>query len=745
VVSTEVSLRGLRAATLGSYLSALGLLRVLAAQRDREVRLRWAGDLPVLVGADDVDGLAEWLVDAYRPSPLVSPWNAGSGFAGNGKSVEAEKALAKFEHSDDLRLTPLREAIAAGRVVVATGRERGWAGESMWAKEHKQAVISLCRGSFPDEALPWIDVAAVLSGPEVSYNPLAGTGGNFGRQELSATYLQHLALVIGPDADRDHAIGWARAALTGAEDVPYKRAAVGQFDPGRAGGVLASIWGEPDKHGFANPWRTVLTCEGLLLFASAAVRRNAASAGAAWPFTVHATPIGHATASAGETSKGEVWTPLWEAPAGIAELERLFGEGRAQWAGAQARDGLLFALAIAGLGVDRNLSSFRRFVIVHRLGDNPIAVRANDIPVSPRDEQALLADPYLWLSRLRRKDAVSAGVAALLRQCDQTLFAAVTGNDVLAVARFVAAFGRLHEAVARSGRLRADVAPYRPRQAHTWHPAPALAARPELHLASALASLTDTPGQRTLPALRPLLTRVAYQGRGARARLTWTDGPATGTELLGATLSVALAQAHRLRLQAWAADSRSAVPPPAGFRHGQDVALATIEGFVDGAYDDELLADYLRGLLTLGWTIPHPADRVPGQTLSPALSVLLPFFAETPLHLESTWGPNPPIFTANLRPRPDWISRLIAAGPNEVLDDALLRLQLAGCRPLVGRPPDRAGALATQRTDGTRLAAALLLKVSRRDRIRALSAVTATRARKRTHPEVSAHASSTTA
>jgi hypothetical protein len=108
------------------------------------------------------------------------------------------------------------------------------------------------------------------------------------------------------------------------------------------------------------------------------------------------------------------------------------------------------------------------------------------------------------------------------------------------------------------------------------------------------------------------------------------------------------------------------------------------------------------------------------------LSVLLPFFATGPFQLVSTWGPDPVTFTATLRPRPDWIARLIAAGPAGVLDDALLRLQLAECRPLVGRPPDRAGAVAVHRTDGTRLAAALLMRVHTRDRAKALSAATAT-------------------
>jgi CRISPR-associated protein Csx17 len=329
----------------------------------------------------------------------------------------------------------------------------------------------------------------------------------------------------------------------------------------------------------------------------------------------------------------------------------------------------------------------------------------------------------VWLTRLRRKDKIPAGVAALLRQCDQALFAAITGSDTIAMSRFVISFGHLHEAVARSGRLREDTAPYQPRQARIWEPPPGLAGQLELQLASALASLAETRSNLRIPVLRPLLTRVTR----SRDRLVWADSPATGTELLGSTLAQALAQAHRLHLQTLKAAPGDTQPPAAEFSAGQTVALPVLESFVDGECDDEVTANYLRGLMALGWTTNQPAPAHHGRALNPVLSVLLPFFATGPFRLVSTWGPDPVTLTATLRPRPDWIARLIAAGPAGVLDDALLRLQLAGCRPMVGRPPDRTDALAAHHTDGTRLAAALLMRVRTRDRTQALSAATATR------------------
>jgi CRISPR-associated protein Csx17 len=119
VVSIQIPLRGLRATTLGGYLSALGLLRISATQHDTTTRLRWADDLPILTSTCSIDELTTWLISCYKPSPIVSPWNAGAGFAGNGKSVEAERILAQVEDSHDPRLAARswpKGVRAAGRV-----------------------------------------------------------------------------------------------------------------------------------------------------------------------------------------------------------------------------------------------------------------------------------------------------------------------------------------------------------------------------------------------------------------------------------------------------------------------------------------------------------------------------------------------------------------------------------------------------------------------------------------------------
>src|SRR5258708_7674640 len=128
--------------------------------------------------------LARWLSEDYMPSPVVSPWNAGSGFAGNGKSPAAEHALQAFRQSAGPRFAALRAAIQAGDRVVAEARARGWEGGTFWGEDRKPGVIRLCRAAFPDDALPWLDTAETLPPGDVQFSPLTGPAGDPGPQGL---------------------------------------------------------------------------------------------------------------------------------------------------------------------------------------------------------------------------------------------------------------------------------------------------------------------------------------------------------------------------------------------------------------------------------------------------------------------------------------------------------------------------------------------------------------------------------
>jgi CRISPR-associated protein Csx17 len=71
-------LPGLRAEPLASYLAGLGLIRVPGEQADEGATAAWTPDRLAITTM--VPSLPLWLADEYKPTPVLSPWNGGSGW-----------------------------------------------------------------------------------------------------------------------------------------------------------------------------------------------------------------------------------------------------------------------------------------------------------------------------------------------------------------------------------------------------------------------------------------------------------------------------------------------------------------------------------------------------------------------------------------------------------------------------------------------------------------------------------------
>src|SRR6266536_3425235 len=102
-----IVLTGCRTEPLGGYLQGLGVRRDVARLADPDAMAHWQAGRMVLTTRLGADELVEVLRVLFEPLPIVSPWNAASGFAGNGRNVEAERALAAIRASDDPRFGPL--------------------------------------------------------------------------------------------------------------------------------------------------------------------------------------------------------------------------------------------------------------------------------------------------------------------------------------------------------------------------------------------------------------------------------------------------------------------------------------------------------------------------------------------------------------------------------------------------------------------------------------------------------------
>lgn len=709
---TGLRLSGCRATPLGSYLKALGVLRLLGEQVDSTVTGHWEAGAFVLSHGPGPDELVEFFVRRYQPTPLVSPWNGGSGFG----PKDQQAGIATIEASTTLRLEPYRRVIDIGRRLRADDRWETW---------KKEEQVQFCRGALPDEVVAWIDATVVLTGDWREFPPLLGTGGNVGRLEFSNNFMQRVVDVLGLGSGRGASTpkdsdAWARSSLFAAGSPKLADAPIGQFDPGAAGGINSSPLGAAPS--LVNPWDYVLLLEGALLFASGAARRLGlpGRGRAAMPFMVDSSPVGYATGTDAENAKGELWAPLWSRPSSPAEISRLIGEGRSVWGRGQARNGLDFARAVASLGVDRGIDEFVRHAFVERMGQSMLAVPVGRIKVRSQAAVPVLGQLDPWIERVQRARNRPAVVEAALRRVVAGQFDVATGSSSEALQRILVAVADLEEAIARSPGMREEAVgrPVHGLSAARWLPLLEDGA-PEMRLAGALASLRDrlptgrplSDADRRASALALLLRPVRLT---PRRDLEWSGQPprvtGLGSRHLVDVLAAALGRrtidvASRQELDE-APDSdtpRQTGVQPAFTARPLRARQAEVARLVTGDLDLGLLTDLLRALLLLDWRSSDllglattvDADAPPPP---PAWALLAPFFHGRAVRPENGGGP------ILLRPAAAWPRLLLAGAVADVVADALLRLRIAGLRPAGFDVPSVAHGV-----DGAALAAALLV------------------------------------
>ncbi|MBI5525973.1 MAG: hypothetical protein HY897_06525, partial [Deltaproteobacteria bacterium] len=63
-----------------SYLKALGVSRLVSEQKDSNARCHWRDGEFWLRTSLDEQGLVDFFVNEYRPTPIVVPWSGGDFF-----------------------------------------------------------------------------------------------------------------------------------------------------------------------------------------------------------------------------------------------------------------------------------------------------------------------------------------------------------------------------------------------------------------------------------------------------------------------------------------------------------------------------------------------------------------------------------------------------------------------------------------------------------------------------------------
>ena len=284
---------------------------------------------------------------------------------------------------------------------------------------------------------------------KTSCSPLLGSGGNEGRLEYGRTFMDDVcSLLISSDVEVSGAL--LRNALFGKSTQGLEIASVGQFDPGRAGGFNQGP-GIESKDFPTNQWDFILAMEGAIAWSGDIGRRSSLSRHTLfrYPFSVRTSPVGYSseTQEDGKEARAEIWVPIWSKPVGYQELRSFLAEGRSDVGRKWASNGLEFAEAIAGLGVDRGVNSFLRYGLLKRRGDNYVALPMGQFPVKARKEADLARELETVLGRLdsylRRMGSVPARLESARNQIDQETYQMLLHGGSVHVKAVLRAVGRM--------------------------------------------------------------------------------------------------------------------------------------------------------------------------------------------------------------------------------------------------------------------------------------------------------------
>lgn len=110
-MSRQITLGGCTPEPMAHYLKALGIFRLVAGQADPDVLGWWEGGVFHLESALDEEALADFFLEKYAPTPIVAPWNGGSGFYEGDRQVGIAALLA----TESERFRAYRETIQAIR------------------------------------------------------------------------------------------------------------------------------------------------------------------------------------------------------------------------------------------------------------------------------------------------------------------------------------------------------------------------------------------------------------------------------------------------------------------------------------------------------------------------------------------------------------------------------------------------------------------------------------------------------
>lgn len=508
-------LTGCSPTPLAHYLKALGILRLVAEQKDENACGYWQGEHFVLESELDDERLMDFFQHDYRPTPILSPWAGRAGYLEGEEAEESTRGgailLRKFRESAASRLADYRRLInaldtfqefkkmnevrAEKKLLDKLKKKQKDRGESLpdelecwlkWATQKEEFIKNnlfiLLRNKLADDLLSWLD-AAVAIGSDRAFAPLlGGSGGQEGSMDLGVNFMNNLLVLFtlnvesGKPSHESH--HWLNHALYGTPARLMVANTAGSLYPGRIGGPNSTSGFSRDLS--INPWDYVLMLEGALVFRPSLTRKLESSTGSnlGYPFTVEPTSVGAGAITVGDekktrSGKSEIWAPLWARAMSHYEVLAFFREGSLSLGRKHPTNGLDMARCVARLGMDRGVASFQRFIFFKRSGDNDLAVPLSRIAASRTVAVDLIVDldQRGFLEKLRRvardKD-VPNSLKGVIAQFENSLFALTgSGRGKQTVQKSLILLGEVMLALAKSGKGQKAVSTL-PRLSEGW-------------------------------------------------------------------------------------------------------------------------------------------------------------------------------------------------------------------------------------------------------------------------------------
>lgn len=653
----QINLSGCRATPFGHYLKALAVLRLVSVQADKEARGWWHGDTFQLSSRLDESELERFFLTSYSPTPILAPWNAGSGFYEKDRKIGVD-AIAG---SGGERFAGYRDAIRIVREIEEVQQGKAAANEE---DARREKILRVCRNELGDRAVAWIDAAVgIAADGSRAFAPVLGTGGNEGRLDYTNNFMERVAGLLLDGTAQEAAQSLLGNALFGRATAGLQPAAAGQYDPGRAGGANQGEGIEADS--LTNPWDFILALEGAVSWASGLYRRQGVSFRAILcsPFTVEATRAGYESSSRGDDSRAEIWTPLWNRPTSFAELRVLLREGRADVGGRPAKSGIQFAQATASLGVNRGIDRFVRYSLLRRRGDSYVALPAGTFQTGYRST----ADRVREIEAVLAQIDVPPASEGLKRALESAMFEALRYDNPGRTRELMAALGRLLRRLVTTGQ---GEFPRTLLGAEDWLTACGAENTREVRIAAALASIWDRDNDSVRLNLIGKEKAFAWYGRDLSEKLA---------NVLEKRILTSTQNETRLN--------------PTGGAFAIDPGDVTV--FIEGTMDDSLIEDLFFGFACLRWK-RSPNGRRGVNAVLPVYALLKHLFMAEDLEINGE--------KKSLRPDPRILPLLRRGDVMGAAEVAKRRLRAAGLNPI--ETPYLGG------VDEGRLAAALLIPIT---------------------------------